>query len=107
MAARSKTRLLSVRLDEELIRRLNALTERELRPGFRPRLSDVVRMSIAEGLAVLEKPKTTEATQTQEAVSGRKPQRDLKKEARERKRNEKRNEKSLKGLCELVQKEKW
>ena len=52
---RSKTEQIAVRLPPELIERLDALTEPLSPPGVQFGRSDVMRMALTEGVAILEK----------------------------------------------------
>jgi predicted DNA-binding protein len=45
----------AIRLENEVIKRVDALVEKLSRPGLRLGRSDVLRMAIAEGLPVLER----------------------------------------------------
>ena len=45
----------AVRLESEVIARLDALVEKMSRPGLRLSRTDIIRMALAEGLPILEK----------------------------------------------------
>ena len=45
----------AVRLENEVIARLDALVEKMSRPGLRLSRTDIIRMALAEGLTILEK----------------------------------------------------
>ncbi len=45
----------AVRLETDVIARLDALVEKMSRPGLRLSRTDIIRMALAEGLPILEK----------------------------------------------------
>ena len=45
----------AVRLENEVITRLDALIDKMSRPGLRLSRTDIIRMALAEGLPILEK----------------------------------------------------
>lgn len=45
----------AVRLETEVITRLDVLVEKMSRPGLRLSRTDIIRMALAEGLPILEK----------------------------------------------------
>lgn len=47
----------AVRLENDVIARVDALVEKMSRPGLRLSRTDIIRMALAEGLPILEKEK--------------------------------------------------